>query len=366
MVAGHVARRCRAEPEVLVGRVDIEARTLDRHGHDHVVELVDIRQVGQDTLVDVDERELRGHADGIQHGDQQDGVVLAIAIAITQRFPRGLWYVGAASELDGFVVQLPLHIVTDDLYLAARIVCSRDEARRHVRDTPGLQFPADHRQVIIPRPVPALARRADRYPGKHAIVIRLHRLPAVNDRIRRFPDQRTAARDGSLDTGGPETQPVMLPRDEYGAIADRAATRKIVDIQWKLVFVDTDVLGHDNLNYGSRRQARHRQMGGLFRARLVAVDGAGYVISCGVGLSDDLAARATHDQAVDIELLEGGIEVEFQRAEIRDTLRVLHLDLLHLRAEQVFAAVEVVSRDSVQEPGAVAIDRFIEGGTIDQ
>ncbi len=289
MVAGHVARRRRAEPEVLVGGIDVHTAAVDRHRHDHVVELVDVGQLGQDALIDVDERELRRHAHGFQHRNQQDGVVLAVTVAIAQCLARRFRYVGAAPEFDGFVVQLFLYVVTDDVDLALRVVDTHDEACRHVRHTICIQLFIDDCEVITARLAPARARRADRYPRKHSIVPGLHRLPAVDDGIRRFPDERSVTDDRRVYTERPESKFVVGSRDEYRAVADRAAAGQIVDFQGELVLLDVDTLGHDHLDHHTRRQARHRQVSGLFRARLVAVDSTGDVIGAGVSLRDFLA-----------------------------------------------------------------------------
>ena len=107
-------------------------------------------------------------------------------------------------------------------------------------------------------------------------------------------------------------------------------------------------------------------MGGLFRARLVTVDGTGYVVGCRITLRDMVTRRIAYDEAVDVELLERGIEVEFERTEIRNALRILHLDLLHLCFRQHLTAFERVTGDAVQEPCAVTVDGLVEGGAIDQ
>ena len=119
-------------------------------------------------------------------------------------------------------------------------------------------------------------------------------------------------------------------------------------------------LGH------ARRQARHRQVSGLFRARLVAVYCAGDVVVGRLSLRDLFARRIAHDETVDIQLLERGIEVELECAEIRDTLCVLNLDLLHLRLRQRLTAVKRITRDTVEEPRTVTLNNLAVGSGIDQ
>jgi hypothetical protein len=158
----------------------------------------------------------------------------------------------------------------------------------------------------------------------------------------------------------------MISADEYRAVTDRTAAGKIVDLQRELVVFDIDTLGDDGLDHHARRQARHRQMGSLLRARFIPVDRAGYVVSGRISFGDHFAFRAAHDEAVHVELLERRIEVELQCAEIRNTLCVLHLDLLHLRLGQGLPAAKCVTGDPIQEPGAVAVDGLIERGAVDE
>ena len=241
-----------------------------------------------------------------------------------------------------------------------------DQPRRHIRYASRLELVGDDFEVVATGLTPALTRRADRHPGKHAIVPGLHRLPAVDNRVRGLPDQRAVTHDRLLDAERFELQAVEIPADENGAVADRATAGQIVYVQRELTLLDIHALGNDSLDHHARCQTRHRQMGGFLRARLVPVHRAGYVVGSRVSLGNFLAVRVANDEPVDVELLEGGIEVELQRAEIRNALCVLHLDLLQQCPRQGVTAVERIAGDAVQEPSSVAFDHCVARGAIDQ
>ena len=95
-----------------------------------------------------------------------------------------------------------------------------------------------------------------------------------------------------------------------------------MDIERELIVLDVDGLGHDHVHDNTGSQARHGQVSGLLGARLVAVDRTGHVVGRRVSLGQDLAVAVPDDELVDEKLFEGGVEIEFQRAELTDALRV--------------------------------------------
>ena len=133
-----------------------------------------------------------------------------------------------------------------------------------------------------------------------------------------------------------------------------------MNVEGKLVVLDIDFLGRHDFDHDSRGQARHGKVRGLLGARFVTVHGTGHVVRVRVAFGDRIAGRVSYDQAIDVELLERGIEVEFDRAELFDATCILDLDLLQVCLAERLVAVERVAGDAVDEVGPVTFHATIE------
>ena len=121
-----------------------------------MIELVGVRQGRRHLLVEVHERQRRIYIDRLQQRIQQDRVVLAVTVAIPQCLAARLGDVSTTPELDGFVVDLVLHVSTQDLDTPRLAVDALDQPSRPVGHPVDIKFFLDFREVFLARLLPTV------------------------------------------------------------------------------------------------------------------------------------------------------------------------------------------------------------------